>query len=247
MPDVSMRAGMVFKGGGNTSTGSSSSTTTMEVDEAYDHDVEQAMASLRSQYEDGSLGQVAGHSDIQNETYAAASGNAEIGLDAIRSGQQGMTDAMNGTGQFAASNIDGLEQAAIDQAKKEGGLANDAFASAGAMGGSRSAIAAGDRNAQLSNTLAQTKYDQLNKQRENAMWGSDALTGSGQAESATLTNNISNLAALGESQRGVEQEMLDADAKGLEAYITGITSMQDLISTQTTTSSSKETAKKSGK
>jgi len=124
---------------------------------------------------------------------------------------------------------------------------NDQFATAGAMGGSRQAIAAGDKDAQLANALAQIKYDQLNRKQDNAMWGSESMTNSGQAESSTFINNMTGMAQLGAEQRAIAQEIEDADLKGLEAYMSGITGMQDLITTQRTTSTGTSESAKKGK
>jgi len=237
MPSLKVSSMMVYKGGGGeTSTSNTVSESSMQVDDAYQADVDQAMKSLRSQYESGSLGQVAGASALQEEAFAAASGTSELGLDAIRDARSGYSDAMEGTGMFDPAKTDALERAAIDQAAKERGIANDGIATMGAMGGSRSAIAAGDRDAQLTNALAQIKFDQENKSKDWAMWGTDGMTQSGALESQTFGNNMDRMTALGEIQRGITQEELDADAKGLESYITGITAMTDLISTQTSTS-----------
>lgn len=239
--------GIVHKGGGTTGSSSSTSSSKLEVDKAYQPDIAQAMGSLRSQYEDGSLGRVAGASDLQTEAFDAASGSAETGLGAIREAQGGYRDAMSGTGMFSAASTDDLEKAAVAQGQKAMGVQSDAFANSGSVGGARSAIAAGDQQSQLSAALAKIKYDQLNKQRETSMWGASGLEASGGNEANVLTNNIQNLASLGDLQRGITQEELDADAKGLESYITGITSMQDLISTNTTTSSSTSSQRKKGK
>ena len=245
--DKNWTQGMAFKGGGSESTSTETSESKLSIDPRYEQDVSTAMGELRTQYESGSLSKVAGASSLQEEAWKAASGSSEIGLDAIKASRSTMDDAMNGEGQFAAVNVEDLERAAIDQAAKERGIMNDQFATGGAMGSSRQAIAAGDADAQLTNALAQTKYDQLNKQRENAMWGSDAMGASGVAESQTFGNNMATITQLGEQQRMVAQEELDADAKGLESYITGINSMKDLITTQTSTSKGESKSEKSGK
>ena len=242
-----MHNSIVYKGGGQSQDSQQTSVSKVAVDAEYKPDVAAAMASLRSQYEDGSLGQVAGVSGLQQEAFDAASGSADTGLDAIRTAQGGYTDALEGTGRFSSTSTDDLERAAIDQAAKERGGMNDSFAASGAMGGSRQAIAAGSQDAQLTGALAKIKYDQLNKDRETAMWGADSLTQSGVTEAQTKTSNIQNLAELGDYQRGIDQEELDADAKGLESYITGIKSMQDLISTSTTKTQGTTKSKKSGK
>jgi len=241
------KAGMVFKGGKSTGTSTNTSTQTAEVHDAYKKDVSLAMGDLRKSYTSGELSKVAGASDLQNEVFATASGNSERGLDSIAAARGTMQDAMSGTGMFDPAATDAMEQEAIDQMSRERGNMNDQFATAGAMGGSRQAIAAGDKDAQLANALAKIKYDQHNRKQDNAMWGSGAMSDSGALESQTFINNMSGLAALGAEQRNIEQEVQDADLKGLEAYMSGITGMQNLITTQKSVSSGTSTESKKGK
>lgn len=238
---------MAFKGGKSQSTNTQNSTTTKEVHDAYKADVGLAMGDLRAAYTSGDLSKVAGESALQTEVFNTASGKSEVGLDAIQAARGTMEDAMAGTGMFDPAQIDALEQQAIDQAAKERGVMNDQFASAGAMGGSRQAIAAGDNNAQLANALAQIKYDQMNRKQDNAMWGSQSMTESGGLESQTFINNMTGMAQLGAEQRAIAQEVEDADLKGLEAYMSGITGMSDLITTQRTTSTGTSESSKKGK
>lgn len=239
--------GMVFKGGKNKSKSTTTTESKVEIDDRYDPYVEQAMTDLKAGYDSGALSQVAGTSSLQQEAFDAMSGNSERGLDAIYDARGSMYDAMNGTGLFDPAEIDALEKAAIDQMAKERGIMNDQFASAGAMGGSRQAIAAGDADAQLANALAQIKYDQLNRTQDNARWGAESLTSSGVTESDTFNNNVLAMTEMGNLQRQIEQEELDKDLKGLEAYMTGIQSFQDIISTQTTTTTQESSSKKKGK
>lgn len=238
---------MAFKGGKSSGTSKTTTTSKTEIDPRYEQDVSNAMGALREGWESGALSQVAETSSLQQEAFDAASGQSERGIGAITDARKSMYEAINGEGMFDPAEIDALERAAIDQSAKERGIMNDQFATMGAMGGSRSAIAAGDRDAQLANALAQIKYDQLNRKQDNARWGAESLTQSGSLESDTFMQNITGMTELGNLQRQIDQEILDKDLKGLEAYMTGIQSFSDLISTQTQTSVTEQSQKKKGK
>ena len=227
------------KGGskGNSETTSSSKTV---IDDQFRPHVDQGLADLKSVYDSGGLGMVAGASDLQLEAFADASGSSERGLDVIDEARGTYRDAMSGEGMFDPASIDGLERAAIDQSARERGVMNDNMAKAGMMGGSRAAIAAGDQDAQLSNALAGIKYDQLNKTQDRAMWGAETLAQSGNQEADLFTQNIRNIAELGGVQRGIEQEYLDADAKGLENYLAGLQSFMPIMTSTEQTSNTQQ-------
>lgn len=228
---------IVFKGGE-----SSSSTSKNVINDPYKKDVKIAMKELRDVYQSGDLSQVADVSRLQREAFDTAEGSADVGLDAVGEARDTYRQAQAGEGIFGLSNIDALEQVAIDQAKKEGTLISDAAASAGVMGGSRAALAAGANEAQLANALAGLKYDQINRAQDHAKWGAGSMEQSGVTESGIFTGNLSNLAALGGEQRNVSQELLDSKAKGLESYMNALSGMMPMISSQVST-----TEKKGGK
>lgn len=228
---------IVFKGGE-----SSSSTSRNVIDDPYKKDVKIAMKELRRGYEAGDLSQVADVSELQRDAFEAAEGTADTGLGAVAEAQNTYRQAQAGEGIFGLSNIDALERAAIDQSKKESTMISDAAASAGVMGGSRAALAAGANEAQLANALAGLKYDQINRAQDLAKWGAGSMEQSGVTESGILTGNLSNLASLGGEQRNVTQELMDAKAKGLESYMNALSGMMPAISSQVST-----TEKKGGK
>jgi hypothetical protein len=239
--------GMVFKGGGGKQKGSgkTSSESWNELDKPFKEQNLAIAGDLQSAYESGELSQVAGASDLQNEAFDAVSGSSERGIDAILAGRGTYNDAMEGTGMFDPVQIDDLENAAINKAKRARGVANDRIATGTTLGGSRSAVVSNDMDAQLTDALAQTKYDQLNRVQDNAKWGAQASQASGESESSTFTQNLNNIAQLGGEQRGIEQEGLDAKAVGLERYITGFNAVAQNAMTQRSTS--KSTSKSSGK
>lgn len=231
------------KGGSKGSSNTTSSSKTV-IDDQFRPVVDQGLQDLKAAYDSGSLGMVSGASDLQLEAFGEASGSARTGLDVIDEARGTYRDAMSGQGMFDPASTAALEQSAIDQSLRERGVMNDSMAKAGLMGGSRSAIAAGDQDAQLANALAGLKYDQQNKTQERAMWGAETLAGSGSQEADLFTNNIRNIAELGGLQRGIEQEYLDADAKGLENYLAGMQTFIPIMTSQEQTS--KTTQKNSG-
>ena len=235
---------MAPRKGGNKGSSTTTSSSKTVIDDQFRPHVDQGIADLKYAYDSGALGMVAGASDLQMEAFDAASGSSRMGLDVIDEARSAYRDAMSGTGMFDPAQIGALEQAAIDQSLRERGVMNDNMARSGLMGGSRSAIVAGDQDAQLANALAQIKYDQLNRSQQNAMWGTETLAGSGVEEAELFTNNVRNIADLGGLQRDIEQELLDADAKGLENYLAGLQTFMPVMSSTEQTSNT--TQKSSG-
>jgi hypothetical protein len=241
--------GMVFKGGGGdqSSTGTSTTESSSEMDADFKARNSQIGNDLEAAYNSGELSQVAGQSSLQGEAFDAASGSEGMGLDAIRAGQGTYSDMMGGTGMFDPTQIGDLENSAINQAQKAMGVQNDAMASAGVLGGSRSAIVSNDLQSQLTDKLAQTKYDQLNRTQDMAFQGAQGMQSSGESESSTFTQNLNNITQLGMEQRNIEQEQLDATATGLERYITGNNALAQNAMTQTSkTNSTSESEGSSG-
>jgi hypothetical protein len=235
------------KGGGGSGSSNTTSSSKTVIDDQFRPHVDQGLADLKSVYDSGGLGMVAGASDLQLEAFSEASGSANKGMDVIEEARGTYRDAMSGQGMFDPAQIDDLERAAIDQSNRERGVMNDNMASSGLMGGSRAAIAAGDQDAQLSNALAGIKYDQMNRSQDNAMWGSETLSASGNQEADLFTQNIRNIGELGGVQRGIEQEYLDADAKGLENYLAGLQTFMPVMSSTEQTSKTNSNNKSGGK
>jgi hypothetical protein len=243
--------GMVWKGGkGGNNSGSGKSTTTSsnEMGKDFKRQNKEIGKDLEAAYKSGELSQVAGASDLQNEAYAAVSGTENKGLDAITAGRGTYQDMMDGTGMFDTAQIDDLENAAINKAKRARGVSNDGIASTTALGGSRSAVVSNDLDSQLTDALAQTKYEQWNRSQDNAAKGAQGMQSSGESESSVFSQNLNNIAQLGGEQRGIEQEQLDSTATGLERYITGFNAIaqNDMTQKSVTKSSNKSKGKSGG-
>jgi len=206
--------------------------------------VDRGLDDLKSMYDSGQLGQVAGVSDLQQMVFDAAPDAFDKGLEVMDYARNTYKDAMAGEGAFDSAYIEDMEQAAIDQVERERAIANDKIATSGVVGGSRQAIANNEMDAMLIGELAKTKYDQEILQRESAMWGADSMMNSGQGEAGLL----GAYAELGGVQRDIEQEMLDAPAKGLENYLAGMQVFTPLMTEQTsTTTSLSNSSQKQGK
>lgn len=227
------------KGPESTSTTNSSAGTKINKD--FKPVVDQGIADLKAMYDSGALGQVADTSELQQMVFDRAEGSLDRGMEVMDSARSTYEDAMAGTGIFDPADTAALKQAAMDQARLEMGLQNDQVAKAGLLGSSRAAVMAGDREAQMANAFAQFDYDAHNLVQERAMWGADSMMNSGQGEAALLDAYLN----IGNVQRDIEQEMLDADAKGLENYLAGMQVFTPLMTEQT--SKSKTVQKQSGK
>jgi hypothetical protein len=221
------------KGGGGSSSGTTTSKTTINKD--FKPVVDTGLDDLKSMYDSGALGRVAGESDLQSMVFGRAEDSLDSGMDAMEAARRSYTDAMAGTGLFDPTDNAAIKQAAIDQAKLESGLQNDNMAKAGMMGSSRSAIAAGDREAQMANVMAQLDYDQSNLTKERAMWGADSMMNSGTGEAGLLDAYLN----MGGVQRDIAQEGLDSEAKGLENYLTGMQVFTPLMTDQKQVSNTK--------
>ena len=200
------------------STSVTNSSSSTKINEDFKPIVDKGIADLDTLYESGKLGQVAGESDIQKLVFANAETSMNKGIAALDSARGTYEDAMAGTGLFDPATTDALKRAAIDQAKLEMGLQNDSMAKAGLLGSSRAALAANDLQVQMANSFAQFDMDQHNLVQEHAMWGADSMTNSATSDAALLDAYL----GIGDVQRGIEQEQLDADAKGLENYLAGM-------------------------
>ena len=194
-------------------------------------------------YESGALGQVAGASDIQQMVFDKAPESLEAGLNVMGSARETYDRAMAGEGVFNNAYIEDMEQAAIDQVERERNIGNDQMARAGTLGSSRNALVSQDYDAQLVGQLAELKYNQQNLQSEYAMWGADSMMNSGQGEAGLL----GAYAELGNMQRGISQEELDSEAKGLENYLAGMQVFTPLMTEQLSETTSSSSAKKKGK
>jgi len=230
------------KKGGSKSTSETRSTSRTAINEDFQPVVDQGLSDLKSMYDQGKLGQVAGESELQQMVFDRAESSLDRGMEVMDSARSTYEDAMRGTGLFDELDIEGIKQATIDEARLESGLMDDQIAKAGLLGSARSRIAAGDQEAQMANALAELEFNQRNLVQERAMWGADSMMTSGTGE-ATL---LQGYAGLGDMQRQIEQEMLDADAKGLENYLAGMQVFTPLM-TETVQESRTKQKQKQGK
>lgn len=225
--------------GGSSSTSTTKSSSRTAINEDFKPIVDQGLNDLKAMYDSGALGRVAGESEIQSMVFDRAEESLDRGLEVMDLARGTYEDAMAGTGLFDELDIDALKQASIDQARLESGLVNDQIAKSGLLGSSRASIAAGDREAQMANALAELEFNQRNLVQERAMWGADSMMNSGTGE----VNLLQGYAGLGDMQRGIEQELLDADAKGLENYLAGMQVFTPLMTSTVQESQTQQNSK----
>jgi hypothetical protein len=202
-----------WKGGG------SSTTTESGISEQFKPQLTDLMNESKAMYDSGGLSKVVGSSALQDSAWSEGLGNIlGTGQDAIQLGNRTARDAAYGHGMYSKEDTSQLKAAATRDAQAAWAPTNDAMAGASLTGSARASVAAGERDAQLAGQLGEIDYAAGQEQRQNAMWGSNAMTTGGQALSATQLQNIGGLEALGQSNRAVSQEVADSGALGLERY-----------------------------
>jgi len=163
-------------------------------------------------YTSGQLGNVAGASDLQEKAFTSASGIEAAGTGAATNltEQQARLKEMAATG----GRDELMQAAAYESAKQGAGLANE-FGGSGVLGSARHNLKQGAMEAEmLSKANQQVLQNKLNA--EQALG-----TSTGQSLSAA-GSTASNLAALGETQRGIEQQQADSAWQALQRYSSAV-------------------------
>ena len=202
-------------GGGG---GDQTSVTSSGIAEEFKPDLKNLLGNAKNEFDQGDLSNVAGSSNLQNTVFGNAQGRLNAGLGSVASGQDTAYDAAKGQGMFGRADTTALKQAATRDAQAAFSPVRDAEANAGLIGGSRQAMAQGDREAQMAGTFAGIDMQADQERRSNALNGMGGLMSGGQAEAGINQGNLSSLAGLGEMQRNITQEVMDSDALGLERY-----------------------------
>lgn len=202
-----MKITILYKGG--------SKTTTVEAIPSWARPyIENVARTASSAFGSGQLSQVAG---TNNNLNAAFGGGAQAIGQQTASALQATDAQRAGLGELARSGgVDqGLEDAAILQAKMNAAKIGGDFASRGTLGSARQANAVQNSNAQLQAELAKQKFG-------NQIAASNALTQTNAAGQNLATGGTSALAQLGQAERGITQQGLDSTWQGLERFASAI-------------------------
>lgn len=203
-------------GGGNT-------TTTETIPAWAQPYIQRVGNEAEAQYNAGNLGQVAGVSDLQQQAFGTGASNINqatgMGLTSLEAQNQRLSSmATTPSAEVLAQQ----KQAIIDDAQKKVSGLNTQFGQAGTLGSARQAVMQGAQNAETVGKLAQVNADYENKMFQNRLAAEQALQQGAQTASGIAGSGASSLANLGQQQRGIEQQQLDADWQALQRYASTI-------------------------
>jgi hypothetical protein len=202
-----MKITILYKGG--------SKTTTVEAIPSWARPyIENVAKTVSSAFGSGQLSQVAGTNNNLNAAFgggARAIGQQTASALQTNDAQRAGLAALAQTGGVDQ----GLEDAALLQAKMNAAKIGGDYASRGTLGSARQANAVQNSNAQLQAALAKEKFG-------NQITANNALSQANTAGQGLATNATSALAQLGQAERGITQQGLDATWQGLERFASAI-------------------------
>ena len=205
-----------FKGGGGTTTNS----TIPEWAQPY---MEKVGKEAEAQYASGSLGRVAGTSDLQEKAFTTGAAGVEQattgGLTALEQQQQRLANMAATPSQ---ATLDATKAAIVQDAQKKVAGLQTGFNQAGTLGSARQAVLQGAQNAETTAKLAQVDADYENKMFQNRLAAEQALGGSVSTGANVASSGASALSNLGGQQRTIEQQQADADWQALNRYASTI-------------------------
>lgn len=176
----------------------------------------------QAQYGAGNLGKVAGASALQQQAFgsAASSMNTEAneGIAALEA-QKARLAASASQGAYDPT---ALKDAAILESGQATAELGKQYGASGTLGSARQAVQQGAQNASTAAKFATIDQDLAQQNFQNKM-GAESALGQNVAGSASLaSSNASNLAQLGDEQRGIEQQIQDKDWQALQRYASTI-------------------------
>jgi len=179
--------------------------------------------AAESAYGAGELGKVAGASDLQQQAF----GEGAKQLSATTSTALGSLGDQNKRLSTMATTPSAETLAAqkanvLNEAQKGVAKLNTGFGGAGTLGSARQAVMQGAQNAETTGQLAKVDADYESNMFKNRLAAEQALQSGAQTASGIATGGASSLANLGNQQRGIDQQGLDATWQGLQRYASTI-------------------------
>jgi hypothetical protein len=185
--------------------------------------IENVGKSAESAYSEGELGKVAGASELQQKAFGE--GAKMLGATTQQSlGALGdQATRLSTMASTPSADVLAAQKAGIltDAQKKVAGL-NTGFGQAGTLGSARQAVMQGAQNAETTGQLAKVDADYEAQMFKNRLAAEQALQGTAQTAAGVATGGVSSMANLGNQQRGIDQQGLDATYQGLQRYASTI-------------------------
>ena len=173
-------------------------------------------------YGEGELGKVAGASTLQQQAFGSGADamikTGQGGISALEAQQRRLSDMAT----KGAYDTKALKDAAILQAGMETSKLNQNFGGAGTLGSARQAVQQGAQNAATAAQFAKIDSEAEQKAFENKMLAERGIGQNVSSASDLASRTTSGLANLGQQQRGIDQQGLDATYQGLQRFASTI-------------------------
>jgi len=180
-------------------------------------------SAAESAYGAGELGKVAGASDLQQQAFGEGakqlSATTSTALGSL--GDQNKRLSTMAT-MPSAETLAAQKAGILNEAQKGVAKLNTGFGGAGTLGSARQAVMQGAQNAETTGQLAKVDADYEAQMFKNRLAAEQALQTGAQTASGIATGGASSLANLGNQQRGIDQQGLDATWQGLQRYASTI-------------------------
>ena len=179
--------------------------------------------AAQTQYAEGDLGKVAGASQLQQQAFGSgASGINEatrMGIESLKAQNERLSNLAEVP---SPATLAAQKEAVVQDAQRKIAGLNTGFGQAGTLGSARQAVMQGAQNAATTAELAKVDADYENKMFQNRLAAEQAIQ-SGASNAANIaTTGASGLANLGNQQRNIEQQGLDADWQALQRYASAL-------------------------
>lgn len=174
-------------------------------------------------YTSGDLGKVAGATGNQQAAFGAGGqaigASGAQGLDYLAAQQSRLS---NMASTPSAATLSAQKNAVLLDAQKNVAGLTTGFGQAGTLGSARQAVMQGSQNADTTAKLASVDANYEDAMFKNRLAAEGALGQSVGGASSLATNTASGLANLGNQERGINQQQLDAPWQALQRYASTI-------------------------
>ena len=205
-------SGMItFKGGGD--------DTIESIPDWYKPFVETAASGAQAAFDRGDLSKVEGFNEMQKQGIqglADAAGEADKQYDMAKGATGVLQQASQGEGIYGAGATEALRNKAIRDSQKAYAPVGTQMATQGAIGGARSQIIQGDRDAALAGALAEVDYNDLDKRRTLSTNAAQGIIGNTAGMQDAAGSGANYLGEAGGFQQEQSQREGDAVYQGLQ-------------------------------
>jgi len=179
--------------------------------------------SAETGYASGDLGKVAGASTLQQQAFGQGANLLGGTTAGNLSSLQAQNQRLSNLASTPSAEVLAAQKASIvqDAQKRVAGL-NTNFGQSGTLGSARQAVMQGAQNAETTGALAKVDADYEAQMFKNRLAAEQAIQSGAQTSAGIANQGVSGIANLGNQQRGIDQQGLDAGWQGLQRYASTI-------------------------